>query len=42
MILEANPNPNLADDDEFAQSALKTGLTYEGLIQRILGLALAA
>lgn len=42
VILEANPNPNLADDDEFAQSALKTGLTYEGLIQRILGLALSA
>ncbi len=42
VILEANPNPNLADDDEFAQSALKTGLTYEGLIQRIIGLALAA
>ncbi len=42
VILEANPNPNLADDDEFAQSALKTGLTYEGLIQHILGLALAA
>jgi len=41
VILEANPNPNLADDDEFAQSALKTGLTYEGLIQRILGLALS-
>ncbi len=40
VILEANPNPNLAADDEFAQSALKAGLTYEGLIQRILGLAL--
>lgn len=41
VILEANPNPNLADDDEFAQSALKTGLTYEGMIQRILALALS-
>ncbi len=39
VILEANPNPNLAGDDEFAQSALKARLTYEGLIQRILGLA---
>lgn len=39
VILEANPNPNLARDDEFAQSGLKTGLTYEGLIQRILALA---
>jgi D-alanine-D-alanine ligase len=41
VILEANPNPNLADDDEFAQSALKAGLTYEAMIQRILALALS-
>ncbi len=40
-ILEANPNPNLADDDEFPQSALKAGLTYEAMIQRILALALS-
>jgi D-alanine-D-alanine ligase len=39
VILEANPNPNLERDDEFAQSAMKAGLTYEGLIQRILRLA---
>jgi len=42
VILEANPNPNLADDDEFAQSALKAGVIYEGLIQRVLALALSA
>lgn len=41
VILEANPNPNLDRDDEFAQSATKAGLTYDGLIRRILGLALA-
>lgn len=41
VILEANPNPNLADDDEFPQSALKAGLTYEAMIQRILALALS-
>jgi D-alanine-D-alanine ligase len=41
VILEANPNPNLARDDEFAESGLKTGLTYEGLIQRIVALALS-
>ncbi len=41
VILEANPNPNLADDDEFPQSALKAGLTYEKMIQRILALALS-
>lgn len=41
VVLEANPNPNLARDDEFSQSAMKAGLGYEGLIQRILGLALS-
>lgn len=40
VVLEANPNPNLARDDEFAQSAMKAGLSYEDLIQRILLLAL--
>ncbi len=42
VILEANPNPNIDREDEFAQSALKAGLSYEELIQRILNLALAA
>jgi D-alanine-D-alanine ligase len=41
VILEANPNPNLDRDDEFAQSAMKAGLTYERMIQRILRLALS-
>ena len=41
VILEANPNPNLDRDDEFAQSAMKAGLSYEHLIQRILRLALS-
>jgi D-alanine-D-alanine ligase len=41
VILEANPNPNLDRDDEFAQSGMKAGLTYERLIQRIVRLALA-
>jgi D-alanine-D-alanine ligase len=41
VILEANPNPNLDRDDEFAQSAIKAGLTYERMIQRILRLALS-
>lgn len=39
VLLEANPNPNLEREDEFAQSAMKAGLTYEALIQRILRLA---
>lgn len=41
VILEANPNPNLEREDEFAQSAMKAGLTYERMVQRILSLALA-
>jgi D-alanine-D-alanine ligase len=40
VVLEANPNPNLDRNDEFAQSAIKAGLTYERLTQRILNLAL--
>jgi D-alanine-D-alanine ligase len=40
VILEANPNPNLDRDDEFAQSAIKARVTYPRLIQRILTLAL--
>jgi D-alanine-D-alanine ligase len=40
VILEANPNPGLALDDEFAPSALNAGMTYEHLLQRILRLAL--
>jgi D-alanine-D-alanine ligase len=39
VILEANPNPNLEREDEFAASAMKSGLSYEALIQRILRLA---
>jgi D-alanine-D-alanine ligase len=42
VILEANPNPNLELEDEFAQSAMKAGLSYPGMIQRILTLALTA
>jgi D-alanine-D-alanine ligase len=39
VILEANPNPNLEREDEFAQSAMKAGLSFEALVQRILRLA---
>ncbi|MFP5349053.1 MAG: ATP-grasp domain-containing protein [Gammaproteobacteria bacterium] len=41
-ILEANPNPAIATDDEFAQSASKAGMGYEELIQRILTLGRGA
>ena len=41
-ILEANPNPAIATDDEFAQSASKGGVAYDELIQRILTLGRSA
>ncbi len=39
-LLEVNPNPNLATDDEVALSARKAGMAYEDLIDRLLQLAL--
>jgi D-alanine-D-alanine ligase len=39
-FIEANPNPMLAADEDFAQAAVKAGLTYAQLIDRILRLAL--
>jgi D-alanine-D-alanine ligase len=41
-FIEANPNPILAEDEDFAQSALKMGLSYAQLIERILRLGLGA
>ncbi len=35
VFIEANPNPMLAPDEDFAQSAMQTGLTYPQLIDRI-------
>ena len=40
-FIEANPNPILAPDEDFAQSALKAGISYPQLIQRIARLGLA-
>jgi D-alanine-D-alanine ligase len=42
VVLEANPNPNLDRDDEFAQSAIKAGIRFPRVVQRILKLALSA
>ncbi|MGH9582180.1 MAG: D-alanine--D-alanine ligase family protein [Bryobacteraceae bacterium] len=36
VFIEANPNPSLAQEDDFAQSAAAAGMTYPALIQRIL------
>ena len=35
-FIEANPNPILADDEDFALSAGKAGLPYQQLIERIV------
>lgn len=35
-FIEANPNPILAADEDFAQSAMKAGLSYPQLIERII------
>jgi D-alanine-D-alanine ligase len=39
-VMEANPNPHLAMDEDFARSAAHVGLGYEALIARILSLGL--
>jgi D-alanine-D-alanine ligase len=39
-VLEANPNPQIANGEEFADSAARAGLPYEALIQRILNVGL--
>ncbi|MDQ2668241.1 MAG: D-alanine--D-alanine ligase [Gemmatimonadota bacterium] len=38
FFIEANPNPEIARREEFAQSALHAGLTYEKLIESIVSL----
>jgi D-alanine-D-alanine ligase len=40
FVLEANPNPNLAYGEDFAESAEKAGLPYERLLERIVTLGL--
>ncbi|MCB0393352.1 MAG: ATP-grasp domain-containing protein [Bdellovibrionales bacterium] len=39
-VLEANPNPDIAYDDEFAMSAQHAGISYADLISKILKLGL--
>lgn len=38
-ILEANPNPNISFDDEFAMSAKNAGLSYKDLIKKVITLS---
>ena len=40
VVIEANPNPSLAHDEDFAQAALTAGIEYDALVQRILDDAL--
>jgi D-alanine-D-alanine ligase len=41
-VLEANPNPQLAYGEDFAESAERAGLGYDQLIQRIVQLGIQA
>jgi D-alanine-D-alanine ligase len=40
-FLEANPNPEIAQEEEFASAAEMAGMEYKQLVQRILNLGLA-
>ena len=37
-VIEANPNPQLAEQEDFAQSAAKAGVSYPILLERIMTL----
>jgi len=39
-VLEANPNPQLAFGEDFAESAERAGLAYPDLLERIVSLGL--
>ncbi len=39
-VLEANPNPDLSQEEDFAKSAKEGGIRYETLLQKILNLGL--
>ncbi len=39
-FLEANPNPDIADKDEFAGAAKAAGISYEELLQKIVSLGI--
>ena len=39
-LLEANPNPQIAKDEDFAKSALHIGISYPELIDQLLRLGM--
>jgi D-alanine-D-alanine ligase len=41
FVIEANPNPSLLQEEDFAQSAEDAGVGYDALIQEILNAAIA-
>lgn len=41
FLIEVNPNPDIADREDFAQSAQAGGVSYSQLLSRIMRLALA-
>ncbi len=41
FLLEANPNPQIARGEDFADSAAHTGMSYEELIQKLITLGLS-
>ena len=41
FFLEANPNPEIAESEEFASAAAAAGITYPALLQRLLSLGLS-
>jgi D-alanine-D-alanine ligase len=38
--IEANPNPEIAEEEEFAQAALHEGTSYTDLLNRLLALGI--
>jgi D-alanine-D-alanine ligase len=40
VIIEVNPNPFLADGEDFAESAKKSGMGYDDLIQKIVNIGM--
>ena len=40
FLLEANPNPELAYEEEFASAAAHTGMDFEALLQKIVSLGI--